>query len=140
MKVKCLFVICLAVFFNTGAATVTYYCPKTPINIKIGEIIDNQWYIWPDEKPKNFYNKYYYKLFSHSYKFNYWSAFPYGLRKGEYKGKSNFIGCCGWLKKDKKLICAYKYISENNCKPIFPSGPPVKFSCKNVKSITKRSS
>ena len=123
------FLLILFMLLNFSANAIEYYCPKLPIENQIGTYTKEGWLVWPLNETINFKNKYYYKLFSKTYFIKYWTAFPSGKRTGSVNKKKYYIGCCYLIKKEKKRVCAFKNISEENCKPQLPSAPPVKYVC-----------
>ncbi len=97
------FIVILMITFNSFATV--YQCPKTPINISLGETIQGNWFVWTLGEKQTFFKKYYYKYFEKKYMFKYWFSFPSGIRVGEQSKKNKFIACCGWLQKEKKYLC-----------------------------------
>lgn len=103
------------IFISFQSYAIEYYCPNTPIDITTGETINNEWFIWPDNEKITTPKIYYYKYLKETYHFERWNAFPHGKNIGLPKGPLYYIGCCGWLKKENKLICAYKDVAEKKC-------------------------
>ena len=51
MKMRAiLFLICI--LLNNMVISKEYHCPKTPIQIGIGEIMVDNWFVWPSQEKK----------------------------------------------------------------------------------------
>lgn len=129
-KIKIILLLNFFLYLNISYS-MDYYCPKLPIEVKIGETLDSGWFIWPEKEPNSLINRYYYKFFGESHKIKYWGGFPSGIVKSNDKEISMFIACCMLKKDSKEGLCAFKYVVEKKCEPVLPSVPPVKYSCKN---------
>ena len=131
---KKIFIIFLFLIVSDRVLAKDYLCPLTPINATVGNFTLEHWLVWPERESKSFFNKMYYKYYPHSYKINYWVAFPSGNRIGDFNGPKHFIACCKLISKNSKSICAFKYVPESHCQPKLPSEDRVKFICdKNQK-------
>lgn len=124
-KIIFLFVFCLPVYSHE------YICPKLPARVNVGQKLNHDWYIWPKNEKNNVINKYYYKFFPMVVNIKYWGSFPSGNIIVNKVRHGKFIACCMLLSDNKKRICAYKNIKENNCKPNISGPGPDRFICKD---------
>ena len=114
---------------NFQVYSLNYECPKLPITVKIGDSINNDWLIWPLNEKINYWSKAYYFFWNKKYEFKYWTAFPTGQRTGIKKTPKHYIGCCYFIKEEKRRICAFKNVVESKCSPIFNRSGPINFTC-----------
>lgn len=92
-----------------------YLCPKLPIDIEIGKTYDQYWYAWKEGEELNWFNQKYYRLFPNKYHFQSWTSFTYGKNKIDQRNHLPVIACCETQIQEKKIICLYRNVKENNC-------------------------
>jgi len=117
----------ISILAGFSSFSMEYFCPKTPINIVVGQTISDDWFIWVHGESIDKATTLYYKKNITKYKFEHWFSMVTGVRHN--KRPKNYIGCCGWLEKYNKKVCAYKYIKENDCESNIRELPRMKFVC-----------
>ena len=107
----------------------TYICPSTPITIKKGQQLKDKWWVEEEKSRLNRIITYLIPSYTSLYHFKHWNVFPSGRVSKPTNKSKYYIGCCGWLEKEKKSICAYKLVKESTCKPILKRQPRMRFEC-----------
>lgn len=107
-----------------------YYCPKMPNSIKLGEILEHDWIVWPDGQEITTASKEHYLKNSIEFQFEDWMALMSG-ESVQNKNKVIFIACCSWNQKTPKKICAYRILQEKYCTLNARKNPKMKFICGN---------
>tara|TARA_B110000879_G_scaffold208021_1_gene292830 strand:- start:1058 stop:1477 length:420 start_codon:yes stop_codon:yes gene_type:complete len=127
-------------FLSFPSKAITYYCPKLPDEITVGETIEKNWFIWPIDERTTTLKIYYYKMFKKSYHFKYWASFPHGKNKGKFKGYPYYIGCCGWLQEEQRLICALRDTKKKECEEKIIGEKRKKFVCQDNHNLNNEKS
>ena len=126
-------VIILSFFIFHHAYSIDYICPKTPIDVVIGEVIESDWVISIKVGTANDLNK---DIYKNKYKIQYWRGLSGGDITNRITGPKFFIECCNLIKEYGFSICAKKRINEFDCEAVIPRNlnGKEKFVCAENKS------